>query len=276
MPIRTRARNQRVREWLITRAPKMYWSYRNWRRGDEEPELCMLPTLCAKRAGSKDPTVVVDVGANYGMYTHRLVALGERAVAFEPIPAFAQMLRKGFGDALTVHATALSDTHGGEVELRLPHLYTGYATIEQKNELSTRQEGRIDVVSVPRATLDSFDLQGVVFMKIDVEGHEEAVLRGAEDLLSRCHPNLIIEVEDRHNAGCVGRILEFLSSLDYLVLTVFEGKLRRLPEFDLEKNQRDYPPERYARNIVCIPKDGSDALFETLSATLASSPGRKR
>ncbi len=252
----------------MSHAPHAYWNYRHWRRGDEEREMCLLPVLCDRER------TAVDVGANYGMYTSRLVTLARDCVAFEPIPAFAKMLRSGFGARLTVHAVALSDTHGGEVELRLPRLFTGYATIERNNALDTRDQDSIDLVRVPRATLDSFDLQDVGFVKIDVEGHEEAVLLGARETLKRCNPCILIEVEERHNAGSVQRVLDVVRELDYAAYVIFEGKLRALPEFDLVENQTTQSPEVYARNVICVPQTRSDTLREQMLAALRAPAGR--
>lgn len=242
--------------------PLAYWKYRHWRRGDEEQEMCLLPVLCDIERGA------VDVGANYGMYSSRLVGLAKHCTAFEPIPAFATMLQRGFGARLEVHQVALSDSHGGEVELRLPHLFTGYATIEQNNSLDTRSQDRIDLVRVPKATLDSFELQDVGFVKIDVEGHEEAVLVGARETLKRCSPCMLIEVEERHNAGSVERVLDAVRQLDYVAHVIFDGKLHTLPDFDLVENQTNESPETYARNMICVPQSRAQSLNKQMVEAL--------
>jgi FkbM family methyltransferase len=57
-------------------------------------------------------------------------------------------------------------------------------------------------VSVRR--LDDIDLGGGVgFLKIDVEGHEEAVLAGASRTLKQSMPAVLVEVEERHHTGAV-------------------------------------------------------------------------
>lgn len=259
-----RAAKQGVRAWLISRAPVAYWNYRRFRRGDEEPELRLLACLCSGGG------TLIDVGANFGMYTARLVGLGKRCVAFEPIPRFAKMLGSGFGERLEVEAAALSDVSGGVVTLRLPHLYTGYATIETRNGLSTRKGDRIDEVEVPRRTLDSYEYQDVSFIKVDVEGHEEHVLRGAESTLKNCRPNLVVEVEDRHNPGVVDRLTEYLSGLDFSLYVVLDAKLVSLSGFDLAKHQQEVSAELYARNVIAIPKEQQDSLQPKLERAAAA------
>jgi FkbM family methyltransferase len=61
------------------------------------------------------------------------------------------------------------------------------------------------------ATLDSFGLDQVTFVKIDVEGHELEVLRGGEQTLARWRPMLLIEVKPRNAAS----VDQFLAKLGY-------------------------------------------------------------
>ncbi len=256
-----------VRRRLVATSPCGYWRYRAWRRGDEESELALLPALCdPKRRGT-----VVDVGANYGMYLARLVGMADRCVAFEPIPGLASMLRRGFGRRVDVHAVALSAERGSDVVLRLPRLRTGYATIETNNDLSslasTPSRG-LDEIVVPRETLDNYALDDVRFMKIDVEGHEEQVLAGAEQTLAQHRPNLLIEVEDRHNAGCVERIMDRLTRLDYAAYVVVDRRLHSLSEFDLADHQRTNSPTDYARNLIGVPHEDRVAVQSRLHAVL--------
>jgi FkbM family methyltransferase len=257
---------QSTRAWLISVAPNLYWKYRKWRKGDEEPELALLPVLCVGGTA-------IDVGANYGMYLARLVELSQRCVAFEPIPAFADMLRRGFGGTVDVHAVALSEQSGDTVELRLPHLFTGYATVEKANELESRRHGRVDTIVVQRRCLDDYVFEGVAFIKIDVEGHEGSVLQGAVDTLRRCRPNVLVEVEERHNPGCIGRVLSLLHDLDYATFVLTGGSLREVPDLDLLEHQRVEPPDRYARNLICVPSERRDATVAAVAATLPGSAG---
>jgi hypothetical protein len=50
-------------------------------------------------------------------------------------------------------------------------------------------------LSVQIKTMDQFDLADVGFIKIDVEGFELSTLKGAENTLRRCRPNLLVEID---------------------------------------------------------------------------------
>ena len=72
---------------------------------------------------------------------------------------------------------------------------------------------------MPVTTLDDFfagrSLQPN-FLKIDVEGHELAVLQGARQTLKKHRPTILVECEARHRPdGDVRPVFEFLQSLGY-------------------------------------------------------------
>lgn len=60
--------------------------------------------------------------------------------------------------------------------------------------------------------LDDIIKDDVGFIKIDVEGHELAVLKGATSLINRCRPVLLVECEERHSPGGTERLFKFLQS----------------------------------------------------------------
>src|SRR5437868_5966109 len=73
----------------------------------------------------------------------------------------------------------------------------------------------VDELEIEVRTLDQFDLRNVGFVKIDVEGHELAVLEGAARTLARERPNLLIEANEHHRPDAVGSIRRFMAELDY-------------------------------------------------------------
>ena len=178
-------------------------------RHDGEPELEMLPDLVRRDRWA------VDVGAADGVYTWHLARLAVGCVAFEPNPVSAERVRKRVPGA-DVRAVALSRADG-KTRLRIPLtdgvISPGLATVEAANPLGSGNDA-IEI-DVPMRRLDSLRLPRVGFMKIDVEGHELAVLQGAEVLIKRDRPTLLIEVEDRHRPQARASVINWLGARGY-------------------------------------------------------------
>jgi hypothetical protein len=131
---------------------------------------------------------------------------------------------------VTTHDVALSDTEGTAVLSMPDDLGSGRATIASATGT--------EIAPVQTRRLDSYELTDVGFMKIDVEGHEEAVLKGALDTLDRCRPNLVVEIEERHNPGALSRIPLRLAELGYAhAYFLCRGALVPLDRFDLQTHQ---------------------------------------
>jgi FkbM family methyltransferase len=193
-------------------------------RGD--PDLRLLPFL------SQKDKISVDIGANIGVYTYYLRHLSDTCHAFEPNPALVARLRRTFRRGVVLHACAVSDSRGEAVftvpslgSEELPHL----GTIDPQNRLRELGHRQIRVETVP---LDEIGLTGVGFIKIDVEGHERAVLKGAETLIGEDLPNLLIEIDERHHPGAVSSTTALLGESGYRGFFLFENSLRPIGEFD--------------------------------------------
>ncbi|MFM8613808.1 MAG: FkbM family methyltransferase, partial [Alphaproteobacteria bacterium] len=158
------------------------------------------------------PGTLVDIGAHDGLLTIPLALLpGSRVLAFEPLPsAFARLqaaLRAAFGgapDHVACHHLALGD-HQGSITLAMPVL----DGVAQEQWASTAKDyaahvsARVSVerFTVPMRRLDDFALNEVTAIKLDAEGAEYEILRGARETLRRCRPVLTLEVEERHRQG---------------------------------------------------------------------------
>ncbi|MGH7311904.1 MAG: FkbM family methyltransferase [Candidatus Rokuibacteriota bacterium] len=144
------------------------------------------------------PRVVFDVGANYGLHALRFLAVGARAVAFEPNPACHQYFRECCalnGLAAEIHAVAVAEARGS-ARLMVPGDATYLGTIVPA--VGERWAGRPDVttMTVPQVTLDDVveeHGEGPDLVKIDTEGSELAVLQGAVRVLQRRRPLVVFE-----------------------------------------------------------------------------------
>lgn len=132
----------------------------------------------------KEKRVAVDIGAHVGLWSRVMALEFTRVVAFEPVYGrFFQENLQGKRN-IVLHEVALSDI-SGSVEMNVVSGNSGNTHIACS---TTNPE-----ITVPMATLDSYELQDVDFIKIDVEGWEYPVLAGAESTLKRCKPVVIFE-----------------------------------------------------------------------------------
>ncbi len=159
--------------------------------------------------------VYVDIGANVGFHAvlaAGLVGLEGRVVAVEPVPWTLDVLRANLwrsGVNATVFPVAASDTAG-----------TAHLAVEQRHRSGARLDAGGSLV-VEAAALDDLLPELVVdVLKVDVEGAEPLVLRGARALLARS-PRLLAVVEfrnERHASGeSPAEVLDFYESLGFEV-----------------------------------------------------------
>jgi FkbM family methyltransferase len=189
--------------------------------------------------------LAIDAGANVGDYSYWIARSASELVAFEPQPRLANRLAACGIHGLTVHNVALSDADG-VAELHVPRSHGGEASLRTLDV-------PVDTVQVPLTTLDSFELADVGFFKIDVEGHEEPLLHGAEETLGRSSASVYIEIEERHNPGGLVRILTWLADLGYTDMQFRQhGAMHPFAEFDLERDQLRQQPRTpaYANNFM--------------------------
>lgn len=148
----------------------------------------------------KPGMVCIDAGANVGYYTLLMADMcgpNGRVIAAEPVPATRELLftnirLNGFSERVEIRPEAFGDTHA-EVTMATPRG-------EPKNAL-VMQDGagllpgwQWDKLTVPMIRIDDLQLPRVDFVKIDVEGAEEALWRGMSQTLDRS-PDIQIVME---------------------------------------------------------------------------------
>lgn len=225
----------------------------------DEPELRILPAL------GRSDRVSIDIGAHQGLYVWHLLAVSKHVVAFEPLPKMLSILQAHYGERISLHGIILSD-HEGKGELRFPQDEYGLATVEEANSFSLSKGKALETVSAPMKTLDSFGLKDVGFIKIDVEGHEEAVLNGAMATIRRDRPNVLIEIEERHAPGSLSRVRALFASLDYLGSYLDVSDIKSIETFDQIRDQpmsnmsEHHKTGRYINNFIFLPREKAAAI----------------
>ncbi|MBW6397171.1 FkbM family methyltransferase [Roseomonas sp. HJA6] len=145
----------------------------------------------------KPGQVALDVGANHGYYAllmADLVGPEGQVHAFEPNPRMVQLLRdtaalNGFWQSIRVHPCAVGERAAAAVRFLA-------SVAEPKNGrlLSERDAAGTGVLEVPIISLDEALPGRVDFVKIDVEGAEELVWRGMQEVIDR-NPEIQIVLE---------------------------------------------------------------------------------
>ena len=137
---------------------------------------------------AKQATVVLDVGANAGIYSLAALASQPSLIvhAFEPTPEIADRLRECASlnglDNLIVHEKAVSAKSG---EASLHRCRGELGSNEGMNYIGNSGNSRLE--RIPTISLDEFcranRIEHIDLLKLDVQGHEHSVLVGAEDLI---------------------------------------------------------------------------------------------
>jgi FkbM family methyltransferase len=204
---------------------------------------------------------MLDIGANVGFYSLAAAAAsgGEaRIVAFEPTPDVAAMLRasvalNGFC-AIDVHQVALGAAPG--------ELILASGPDSALNRIVSGGEGMPVEIRTLDAVAQSEGLEGVDFVKLDVEGAEAAVLEGARRFFARESPLVMFEVVDGSSLRMeAARLFEeagyrlFELAVDPPLLVPFAGNVA---------------PGRL--NLFAAKPDRADALARAGLLALAPSP----
>lgn len=225
----------------------------SWRQLRGNPEVNAAKYLCDRSR------LAVDIGAHSGCFTHDLARYSAGCEAFEANPILASLLEESCkGESVRIHKCALSDREH-QTELVVPSLggneFSALGTIEPDNHFSGVELRKFTVSCYP---LDSFHLPPVGFIKVDVEGHELAIIKGAQLTIERDQPSFLIEVEERHKPGAVENLLNYFSNCGYEGFFLLGRQILPINEFSLSRHQsassikfdKIIPGQTYANNFI--------------------------
>lgn len=187
--------------------------------GGTESEL-KLAKYIIKNLEAKD--VFYDIGANYGFFTYLATELCREVHSFEPNHDLVTILKSNTRDdsGVSINDIALSDTNG-QAELHMSES-TGLSTINAST-IDTHTYTYRSTRTVQTQTLDTYIKTNSkpTFLKIDVEGAEEAVLNGSKQLLNQNAPIIAMEVWGKDNGWEISnQAVKLLISLGYEVFSL--------------------------------------------------------
>jgi len=161
--------------------------------------------------------------------------------------------------------TALS-SRAGRTTLTVPLNARGRPVTELASIAPQKQSGNTITVDVETRRLDDLAISNCSFIKIDVEGHEEAVLDGAAALIAAQRPVLMIELVEAFNPGVVARLTDHYAALSYGVF-FSKGGLKPIAEFDTARDQDEalLPNREYVANFFFIPREKTEQLLARLT-----------
>lgn len=231
-----------------------------------EPELQLLSAL--RKNGC-----FIDIGANVGTWSKRAARIFRLVYAFEPDDRLAAQMRKSMPSNVHIHTVALSDRIGTG-RFAIP-VFDGEELTTRASLETGANPGFAEVFrDVRLTTLDSLRLKDIAAIKIDVEGHEGAVLDGASETIVRERPVVIVEIEERHHPGQSYSIFDRLKRHGYICCFIRDQELNL---FEIEKMHELQPagfippigekPAGYVNNFIFLPfeqRDISSAIAKEL------------
>ncbi len=199
--------------------------------GYETQSLLLWTELC------KGASNVIDIGANFGLYGLLAQKINEESqiIYFEPIKRNVDRIIKNLkinDFQAKVEQIALADFNGFSVFYDMDSEENTIGSFSRKFVEAHFHHKKIIPIEVKVLTLDSYvqnhKILGIDLIKIDVEGAEYEVIKGAQRTVIEFKPNMLIEITSEANSKKLENLFSSLS-LDYEYYEIDEtlGLIRR-------------------------------------------------
>lgn len=183
------------------------------RRLDHDQSLLPLLKPFIKRGDT-----VIDAGAFIGDHTifyANLVGTKGKVIAFEPNPIAFKCLEYNMEPYknVEVRKEGLSDSEG---KITLSTSDNAGAAYPKKSKKG-----------IKCITIDSLNLERLDFIKVDVEGFEQNVIKGGQETIKKCKPAILIEIiNDRlmFNGTTDNDLYLYLMDLGYSIRNIYQGQ----------------------------------------------------
>ncbi len=237
---------------------------------------------------SHDETFL-DVGAHVGSWAQHFALKCKQVHAFEPQRTTYERLLEGVQRAklrnVTCHDVALGGQ--GDVDLHVVSVDGGGSTLRHRQELGAV----LGVERVRCAQIDDFEFENVGLIKIDAEGFEIDILRGAANTLEKHRPTLLLEAWDhewyaRERAELIAHVVDLgygiVSIAGWPQMMLVEPKVKRRSA-SRPAAESETPSQVLAEDTAAVKVDEKPAppipaqaseLIRALQATAGLSPDR--
>lgn len=201
-------------QWMATPKARMILNGRPAYQGKKQ--LAAIAE-CGRRNRMR---TAIDVGAHIGLWSFNLAPAFESVHAFEPVAAHRECFAQNvLHDRVTLYAVALG-MHEGSVSIKTAPTSSGDSWVSGDGEIQMR-------------TLDSYGFENVDFIKVDCEGYEENVLRGAAYAIDAWRPIIMVEqkrdmASDRFGLAKLGAVA-FLLERGYRIEAELSGDYLCVP-----------------------------------------------
>lgn len=202
----------------------------------------------------KKSNVIIDIGANTGIYTMLAASINPKSklYSFEPLNRIYNILERNiqinrYYPQVSAFKIALSEFNGiGEMfDLPVEHMYTASLNKNIHKERGQKFEAIIEKVSV--LTLDDFKkiehVSKIDLIKIDVESHEPSVLKGMMETLRNDSPTMIVEI---WNNDIGSKVEEIIKNFPYEYYIIHTNSIVKVPAI-----QNNNPDKGYLNYLIC-------------------------
>lgn len=198
-----------------------------------EIEIPLLPFIVPHKLS-------IDVGANKGTLTCLLSKISSNVIAYEANPKLFNKLNQAIGDTVDLREKAVSSKNEkltfyvpiSDTKKEFPNI----GSLNPNNNFLSIE------YNVQAVSLDSENIHGVGFIKIDVEGTELDIIEGALNIIDRDRPVLMIEINDKHTFAAQ-KIEKLLKERDYVIADFSKKTLRLVRNITSVTN----------RNVIFLP-----------------------
>jgi FkbM family methyltransferase len=204
-------------DWSVVCHPRAYRTGLKAQIGDPDQAAEFQSFLSHCNSGM----ILFDLGAHFGLFSLAAAHHGGRSIAVDPSPAAIRMIETQaklncHADSINAIRAAVSDSCREIEMLAAGVLSDDYFIISQGR--SSRELTRLSATTIDRI---AGEFGAPSHIKIDVEGHEAAVLRGGRTTLSLSSPVLFVELHNEIVSMSGGNPNEAIDELDQMGYVVF-------------------------------------------------------